>query len=274
MIKLDYYPGTHGHFLEYVANVYIMKTPPSATTIFSPIGIAHNTDDTYKNNRCIISHHYSWFNEPFDVDDQIIRIVIDADNDAECFVGLVNVAVRAADNLFSTNQGFEYYTSNIPESVRSSRLLHRDHWYSKIIEGHYQKNLPREYTIKTEGVFEFPFNAFFDWALFCKNLNLLAFFLKQEFFADESLYKLWKFFIDNNHGYQSLIKCNQLLEEIFSNRSATIDCTLLEESWINYNLAKISRLYEGPMFNSEQYPSTTTDIYTVIQDYYQKTTLA
>jgi len=36
MIKIDFHGSTHGHFLEYVSNVYIMQTTPSQRNIFKP----------------------------------------------------------------------------------------------------------------------------------------------------------------------------------------------------------------------------------------------
>ena len=48
MIKIDFHGGTHGHFLEYVANVYIMQTTPSQASIFKPPAYsAHAADENY-----------------------------------------------------------------------------------------------------------------------------------------------------------------------------------------------------------------------------------
>ena len=60
MIKIDFHGSTHGHFLEYVTNVYIMQTTPSKTSIFKPPTYsAHAPDDNYKDNRLIKCGHFS-----------------------------------------------------------------------------------------------------------------------------------------------------------------------------------------------------------------------
>ena len=58
MIKIDFHAGTHGHFLEYVSNVYIMQTSPNQHNIFRPPTYsAHNLDTQYLHNRQIFCGH-------------------------------------------------------------------------------------------------------------------------------------------------------------------------------------------------------------------------
>ena len=60
MIKIDFHAGTHGHFLEYVSNVYIMQTSPNQHNIFRPPTYsAHNLDTQYLHNRQIFCGHFS-----------------------------------------------------------------------------------------------------------------------------------------------------------------------------------------------------------------------
>ena len=75
MIKIDFVAGTHGNFLEYVANVYIMQTLPSNTSIFTDVGASHRADAAYIHNKIIKSGHFSCDNLPFDDTDKVIRIV-------------------------------------------------------------------------------------------------------------------------------------------------------------------------------------------------------
>lgn len=60
MIAIDFVPGTHGHFLEYVCNRFLSDMPPAYTTQlpFDDMGTAHNTSDRYRDNKFFQSAHY------------------------------------------------------------------------------------------------------------------------------------------------------------------------------------------------------------------------
>ena len=93
MIKIDFHGSTHGHFLEYVANVYIMQTAPSETSIFKPpTYLAHAPDQNYLKNRLISCGHYSnpiyQSRLKINDEDQVIRIIIDTNNDNMFFVSI------------------------------------------------------------------------------------------------------------------------------------------------------------------------------------------
>ena len=265
MIKIDFHAGTHGHFLEYVSNVYIMQTSPNQHNIFRPPTYsAHNLDTQYLHNRQIFCGHFSKpiFNLKIYNHDQIIRINIDLDNDNIMFVALTNFLCKSCD------VGFEQQMLSIPEYIRNINVNYRNYWYSKFnekdtpIHNYYTDFLPI-----TAPIFKFKFESFFSFKDFCIELSALAAFLNQTFFPDQSLYNLWFEFITRNQGWQSYLKCNQLLEDIFANQNADIKCSIVEESWLNYNLSKICRLYNGAMFEQEIYPKNTQQVYNIIQEH-------
>lgn len=257
MIKIDFHGSTHGHFLEYVSNVYIMKTLPGNKNIFNSNGAAHASDNEYKYNRLIECGHYS--NTNFFSDDIIIRITIDTNNDEFFFISLINLMHRAGD------VGMEKQLLNIPDTIRNIRYLHRNDWYSKFNERNKYVNQYYEFIKIPNLVFEFPFNAFYSFPLFCKKLNELAVFLNNQWFPDESLYNLWKTFMKKNQGWQAYIKCNSIIENIMGNISYKFECNEIEEGWINYNLSKICRIYDGELFNEDLYPDNCQDIYKILE---------
>jgi hypothetical protein len=161
--------------------------------------------------------------------------------------------------------GFEKKMINIPEEIRCNPVAYRNNWYSKFNERELYHNHYTEFTDIPNEVFEFNFFSFFSFDNFCKELNRLAFFLDQTFFPDESLVTLWEEFMQRNQGWQSYVKCGEILKNIFHNKSMDIDCTVMEQGWLNYNLAKICRIYEGTMFDSPKYPGNTKEIYKEIQ---------
>lgn len=264
MIKIDFHGSTHGHFLEYVANVYIMQTAPSKQCIFKPPTYsAHAPDQTYLSNRLIICGHFSNPNHPGSIsaDDTIIRIVIDPNDDKMFFVALTNLLYKAGD------LGFENQILRIPESIRNNPSEHRNNWYSKLNERHQYAAHYSDFSEVSNSVFNFKFNAFFSFNEFCIELSNLAKFLNQLFFPDQTLFELWTEFIKVNQGWQSYTKCDTLLNNILSNADSDIDCSILEQGWLNFNLSKICRLYDGKLFDQHEYPSNTKIVYELVQNH-------
>ena len=262
MIKIDFVAGAHGHFLEYVANVYIMQTLPSNTSIFTDAGVSHRADAAYLHNKIIKCGHFSYENLPFDDTDRVIRIVCGVGNDTSHFIINTNIIYRAGD------LGFATHMEGIPQSTRDNSVLYRNAWYSKFNEyNKYGYVHDFIFPIIPNECFEFDFNAFYCFTKFCKELNKLAFFLNQAFFPNDSLYVLWHEFITNNQGLKSFNKCNKIIENIFSNKTSSIDCTIIEQGWINYNISKICRLYDGSLFDNENYPIDTKLVYNEIQNH-------
>jgi len=262
MIKIDFHGSTHGHFLEYVSNVYIMQTTPSKRNIFkAPSFSAHNPDHYYLKDRIIECGHFfdPIYNLNITDQDQVIRIVIDQSNDNTFFIAFTNLLFKAGD------VGIERQLLNIPDSIRADRIKFRNNLYSKFVEREKYANYYGNFLPTMSPVFEFKVESFFSFKNFCVELSKLADFLSQTFFVDQSLYMLWEEFITKNQGWQSYIKCNQVLEHTFANNAASIDCTVLEEAWINYNLSQVCKLYTGPLFEWEQYPVNTQLMYEIIQ---------
>jgi hypothetical protein len=261
MIKIDFHGSTHGNFLEYTSNVYIMQTDPGQSVLFNSVGASHAVDNTYLKNRQIKCGHYSSSNIKFNNTDQVIRITIDPLDDQQFFIALTNLMYRAGD------VGIEKQMLHIPDSVRKDPVAIRNNWYSKFSERNNYGDIYKKFTKIDQSIFEFPFSAFYSFPKFCKSLNEMAAFLNQTFFPDQSLFVLWKKFIEMNQGVQSYNKCNTILENIFANCDTTIDCTVIEQGWINYNLSKICRMYNGSMFEQEQFPTNPQSIYQEIKQH-------
>jgi len=262
MIKIDFHGSTHGHFLEYVTNVYVMQTTPSAVSIFKPPTYsAHNPDNSYLNNRLIQCGHYSFHSElSINDDDTIIRIIDDG-NDDMFFIKMINLIHKAGD------WGLENALQEIPDSVRNDPAAHRNIWYSKFNENAQYANFYPKFKNTGAPVFNFLFKSFFNLKDFYTSLNNLSIFLNQLFLPDDSLSTLWTEFIAVNQGWQSYIKCKQIIEAILSNNSIEIHCNAMEQGWINYNLSKIYRIYNGTMFDSVDYPTNTQIISAAIQNH-------
>ena len=262
MIKIDFHGSTHGHFLEYVTNVWIMQTTPSNSSIFKPPTYsAHAPDINYTSNRLIRCGHFSdpKFGLTIAPDDTLIRICFDQTNDKEFFIAITNLIHKAGD------VGFAKQMSMIPEHIRNSAVAVRNNWYSKFNERETFADFYNEFLPVDNPVFEFDFQAFFSFQEFCKTLSALSQFLNQTFFPDQALHDLWSTFIRVNQGYQSFCKCDALLNSVFANESSIVDCTPIEQGWLNYNLSRICRMYDGVLFDQDRYPEDTQEIHSIVQ---------
>lgn len=258
-IKIDFHGSTHGHFLEYVSNVYIMQTTPSTASIFKPPTMsAHGRDQHYLSDRTVICGHFSASNG-IRKNDIVIRIVMPS-TDNMFFIAVTNLMYKAGD------VGFEKQQLLIPEDIRHNPVAYRNNWYSKFNQRNEYARYYDEFSAISNSVFEFPFEAFFSFKDFCIALCSLANFLNQSFFPTQSLYDLWAEFMQCNQGWQSFNKCNRIIEGMFSNQIIDIDCTVIEQGWINFNLSKMCKMYQGPMFDNE-YPSDTSVAYIAIQQH-------
>lgn len=236
-----------------------MQIDPGQSALFNSLGASHAVDDVYMKNRRIVCDHYSSNNSIIESTDQVIRITLDSTNDRQFFIALTNLMYRAGD------VGFEKQMLSIPDSIRDDAVAYRNNWYSKFNERHSYSDFYNDFSKISQPVFEFPFESFYSFPEFCKNLNEMAGFLNQTFFPNKSLINLWEKFIKMNQGFQSYNKCNAILENIFANRDMAIDCTVIEQGWINYNLSKMCRMYNGATFDQQKFPTNTQDIYKEIE---------
>lgn len=258
-IKIDFYGSTHGHFLDFISNVFIMQVEPDSFDVFSSTGAVHKVSKYFYSKKIIHNGHYYTTPDSIAADDIIIRITFDESDDQLFYMALVNLCHRAGDiNL-------EKKLLNIPQYIRDDPILLRNDFFSKINERFVYINEYGKFKPLTNKMFEFPFECFYDFIKLSKKLNELAFFLNQTFFPDNRLYNLWKQFIIKNQGYQSIMLCDSILKNIFTGESHHIPTLqAYEEAYINYNITKIARMFEGTCFNSK-YPTNTLDIYKEIQ---------
>jgi len=258
MIWIDFHGSTHGHFLEYVTNVWIMKMFPESESVFTESGACHNFSEHYKDTRQVRCGHWWWvdYKHQFDTE-PVIRITFDKSSNRSFYIAQVNRWYRSGD------VSFEQKLLDIADDVRNSPERFRNQYYYKYVSRDGYVEFPEI----PNPIQEFKFESLFVWSEFCSGLQDIAAFLDQKFVPDQALYKLWQEFISRNQGYQSYIHCEQILENIFSQQSIPVNCTPYEEAWINYNITKMSGLQKGPLFDNDTYPLTTHEIYNLIHSH-------
>jgi hypothetical protein len=197
MILLDFYSGSHGHFLEYVINTYIYGGP-RVTQVFTELGTCHGirADSEYCRRRVVTAAHYSEFKIPVvDNPHKVIRITANSDMENICYQ--INVQCRAGD-MFEKKKSQE-----INDNIKDSPVELRMDYYSKfsLAECGYQK--PSQWRWDSVDHYEFPMRNLYDALNFYSELQQLSKFLNHSFKPDPSLMQLWQTFCDKNHGLQA-----------------------------------------------------------------------
>jgi hypothetical protein len=271
MILLDYSPGTHGHFLEFVINRYIFNVDFSIDSIFqSTTGSAHviNIDKTYQQNRVVISGHYSSLLNCKKYRKDASKIIFVKHNPKFDFVLLTNFFHRCHGDAMGKDANAElimaYHKEGMATDATSDKDL-RGNWFAKLNERHFVNTEKRAQTDIL--VFDFNFDSFFDLTHFLYELRRVADYLDMTFKFDVSLVELWNEFIDRNQGYQAYTLGNKLLTHVYNNTSANIPNNWQLHAYMNCVIANAFRLYDGELFESELYPTNTQYIHKIILDH-------
>ena len=164
MIAIDFAPGLHGHFLEYVINKFIFGVPSETKNIFQSTGAAHciNWDTTYQKNKIAERGHFSSFDYNYpDKTEKIIWIKHDQELD---FVLLINQFDRCSpdavkSNDFNIDDIKKLHLDNMFDRASTPKDL-RDNWYNKLLEFHNNKITSLKHSTDLP-VFDFNYGSFF-----------------------------------------------------------------------------------------------------------------
>lgn len=270
--KIDFFGGLHGNYLELVINVFIDQLSFNLKrSMFNENGACHLKND-YPDYRPITkSNHWSYFSLPFDNDDFVIRIVPEK---KDLLIGVTNSFLRAGDqqvdiknlekDTIEKMKKFTKLESNLHQ-IQQDHGIRKDYPRSKIRNYFYSMfhddengiNLYNSFDPDTKIYHEFPFRAFFNHTDFLIELNRIAKFVNLEFRPTADLWTLHNEFLSKNQGYHSELKCQKIIESIFSHKSIPLDLNLIEEAWINYQLSQIVDFYDEDFLNTDQYPTNT-----------------
>jgi len=279
MEKIDFFGGTHGHFLELMINLFIYQIEFNEENFFTENGTCHTMNKNLSYRPKIKCHHYSYFNKiPFNFNDLVIEIHC---NDDFMLPALVNSVTRAGDQIINLSN-LEIDTikklSHLPKAAGLLTNL-SDHYGSQqhyprsaIRNDFYSKfNIP-EYGVDLFNTFNhigkkliFPFSAFFDYEELCLNLNKCAFFLGMNFYPTARTYQIWKKFIQVNQGYYSHKRCKKAMYAILAGDSMNIsDFDVVEEAWLLNQVTRIFRCFDHPLLITDQFVSDTKDFSKII----------
>lgn len=276
MEKIDFFGGVHGNYLELVINVFIHQVNYDISKPqFTKHGACHfkNSDLSYR--PIIKSNHFSHLQIPFRTNDVVVRIVPTAD---DMLISITNTMLRAGNELVDINSLEKDTIAKLSTLSKSTNLLNtikqdygirnnyprsaiRNYFYSMLND--YESGLAMYLTftpLEETQTYDFQFRSFFDVRHFYQELNKVAKFLNQDFLATIELSRLHAVFLQNNQGYHSELKCKHIWQAILQGDSIDIDLNLVEEAWIQCQVAKTFRCYDHPIFLQDQFPSNTLEI--------------
>ena len=285
MDKIDFFGGCHGNFLEVIIDMFVCGNRTMiGKPLFNENGAAHLKRNIADYKPAIRQNHYSYFDIPFDINDNVIEIHV---SNTDILAALTNSLVRAGDQVLDITH---LHTNTIKKLTALPKAqsffddlirehgIHdtypkqviRNYFYSKFDNKDYGLSLFNTFTHKGNKHI-FPFSAFFNLEEFYYHLNKCAYFLNLNFYPTEQCAMIWKDFISCNQGYQSQKKCNIIIKHILNGINIPIDnLTLVEEAWIAHRVSKIFRCYNHPLLIAETFPTNTLEISVALYDWKSK----
>jgi hypothetical protein len=270
LAAIDFDPGMHGHFLEYICNKYIFNTP-APTLPFFKSGSSHgiNSDTNYQQHKYVTSGHYTYSKTPVNIN----KVVYIKHNPKFDLVLLSNVIHRCYGSLgnhedVDPNQILNWHLDIIKnDNATEEASILKENIYSKLIERTYFQPTNVTHFYKSE-IFNFDFGNFFNLTDFLIELQNLANFFNQTLIVPPDLVDDWKMFIDKNQGYQVHQRVNFLLEKILTNQTETIEDNFLIHAGINVYLSRIARLHDTELHTINSYPTTTEQVYKILTNHF------
>jgi hypothetical protein len=260
MIYLDFFSGSHGHFLEYVINTWLYKGS-RVPNIFTEHGSCHliRKDTAYMAHRIVEAAHYTEFDISQNTPTKLIRISVN--NNWANWIYQINVMSRAGDIPL------EKKIKSTPESVRHSPSKFRNEWYAKFnstVDGY---PLPDNWRWSDTAVFEFGMESLFDLVEFYNELYLLAEFLEITFVPDQELSDLLEEFLTRNQGWQYYKECKHLVHAVIAGNNIEFSSNEISQALINSLLSKSVGIFDGELFDNDSYPTTTCEIWNTVDQH-------
>jgi hypothetical protein len=276
MYKIDFFPGSHGHFLELVINTFVAQRAFDFNRpLFDENGACHlhlsYGDPRYR--PVVFCKHYSFWNVDFNINDLVIEIHVSPEY---LLAALTNNLLRVG------NQPVDLYNLHVDTFEKLTQFPKGDYilYYLKQHYGildHYPRSALRNYFYlsfssptyldETFNKFNhcgkkhtFPFESMFSIDEFYKSLSQSADFLGFKFTPDDRLIKLWEDFLSCNQGYHSHIKCNQIMQALSDNVCQDLtNLSVIEEAWLAHCISQQFNQYTS-MELLENFPSSTEEI--------------
>lgn len=265
-VYIDYYPGTHGHFLEFLINRFLFKDPRYAN--FNPFeknGRVHQKPNqhNYKVEK-VKPSHFSAFDINGILTDFDCVIQINADYHKHSYIWLYNILSRTpiSTNYSSTvedfntwliNTHYSNYVNNKVSEIRNmiyTNCLHPETYFQSVFKGfkHVEKNF-----------FIFEFDNFFNFDKLSSSIIGISKFLHLDDDIDLiGVRKIWQQFISKSGGHYSKIQVDNFFNSIVNNKNSQCHLNLIEQGYLNSLITKKYNIHAGiSIFSSDEYPTSS-----------------
>lgn len=267
-IAIDYAPGLHGHFLELVLNKYIYGIPFNSDKIFQSSGAVHaiNINQDYQDRKIVYQGHFASFG---DVYNKHVQKVVFIDHDPKLdFVLLTNIFYRCHEDSmdvsdFNVDKIIALHKSFL--TTGNTDLDFRNNWFAKLDQRFFEHASAHPTTQLP--VYNFDYGSFFELSNFCTELKKTAHFLQETFKFDHTLGKLWQEFMARNQGWALREQAHAILQSMLANQNITIPNDWKLHAYLNFRLSRMFDLYDGKLHTNHTYPTTTSELLTVIQEH-------
>ena len=276
LVSIDFVPGSHGQFLEFVCNRFVAKHSIDYLP-FNKLGASHV--NLRNKNFNFVANHFSLLNLP--KQKRVVKISFSANDllplSSVCFLraGNSNIDVRSleVDTFNKLANGYFNniikliniaYTENIhlskefPDCPRHIlREFFKFGFKTPESNGLLQDLNKFNYDQDTD-VFEFKFEYFYNTDVFVHELTQLCQWYG-ETLDTEGLNKLHQDFLSRQVFRNDKTQCDAILNCITKNQTVPIPAlSVMQESYINANLENLYQI-EMP-FIQEKYFNSTQDI--------------
>ena len=257
---VDFFGASHGHFVDYILNIWIYQGH-RVPQVFTDLGTSHLPfrDQKYHDSRQIFNGHYTQLKWGKFDPEKIVRITID--NEWAKWIYQINVMCRVGDIPLEENLKL------IDHTVREQSCMLRNQWYSKFMDDSCAYTYPNNWRWQTTPAFNFGMEKLYDLYELYNTLHNCAAYLGMRFCPDIELAQVWHEFMQRNQGWQTYIKCKTIVAQTLSGVDTPIVTNEIEQALINTMLSKTVYIFDGLLFEQNQYPNSTAEIWTQVQQH-------
>lgn len=258
---IDFHGASHGHFLEYLINSWIYNGP-RVDKVFTEPGTSHmpGRDKRYVSSRKIHCGHFSEeIRRGPSSPGKLVRITVDSEWGK--WIHVINIMHRIGDITLEKSY------SLIPDQVVASPAKLRNEWFDKLSRDDYSQIIWKwpEFSF-----FEFPMESLYNCFDLYRTMHDCAKFLELKFSPDVEFYQVWQEFLEKNQGLQIYNSSQKIISCALGKISMDFQASVPEQALINLMLSKAVGMYDGALFENDQYPTNTLEMWEHI-NYYQET---
>lgn len=247
-IYIDFYGGTHGHFLKFLINRFILRLPEyKDLDPFTAAGTAHAQPDL-SDPKLLIGHYSEKdFHLPAIYKDLVIQILFNIDTDRYALV--YNSHYRSGQNQ---SQILNDLLKSRFESTTKKEI--RNEIYSQILFAG-----KGQFVTHTALKFFVQFSDFADKDTLKQKLISLAELLNLKI-TFEGFDNIYNKFYELSGGLKSQSNVENIFQLLIDDEKKNINFNIFEEAYLNTLITKHFDIYSDISVFDEEYPQTTIDI--------------